>query len=102
MTAPGTKKNLRRHPGRRSLLPTNGTLTIGGQPMPASPRYDVPTERPLKAYAFDPSQGRNLGNFMTLNVRNEPLTPGPVGKYLAVIDYDASNDRYYEPVDLND
>ena len=70
--------------------------------MPRSQRYDEPTERPLKAYAFDPSHGRNLGNYMTINVRHEPLTPGPVGKYLAVIDYDASNDRYYQPVDLDD
>jgi hypothetical protein len=63
---------------------------------------DLPTERPLKAYAFDPSQGRNLGNYMTANVRYEPLQPGPVGKYLAVIDYDASNDTYYHPIDLDD
>src|SRR5437870_599037 len=70
--------------------------------MPNNTRNDAPTKRPLKAYAFDPSQGRNLGNYMTINVRNERLAPGPVGKYLCVIDYDASNDRYYEPVDLDD
>src|ERR1043166_2279769 len=70
--------------------------------MNKSQRYDKPFERPLKAYAFDPSQGRNLGNSMTVSIRHEPLLPGPIGKYLAVIDYDASNDRYYEPVDLND
>lgn len=70
--------------------------------MATAQRYDMPTERPLKAYAFDPSQGRNLGNYMTVNVRYEPLSPGPVGEYLAVIDYDASNNRYYEPVDLSD
>ncbi|HEY6045596.1 MAG TPA: hypothetical protein VIU65_03280 [Pyrinomonadaceae bacterium] len=63
---------------------------------------DFPPERPLKAYAFDPSQGKNLGNYMTANVRYEPLKPGPVGEYLAVIDYDASNDTYYLPVDLDD
>ena len=65
-------------------------------------KNDAPPERPLKAYAFDPSQGRNLGNYMTINVRNEALQPGPVGKYLVVIDYDASNDTYYEPVNLDD
>jgi hypothetical protein len=64
--------------------------------------YDTPSTRPLKAYAFDPSHGRNLGNYMTVNTRFERLEPGPVGKYLAVIDYDASNDRYYQPVDLDD
>jgi hypothetical protein len=63
---------------------------------------ELPSERPLKAYAFDPSQGKNLGNHMTVDVRYEPLRPGPVGKYVAVIDYDASNDSYYAPVDLDD
>ncbi len=69
----------------------------------------VPAERPLKAYAFDPSQGKNFGNHMTIAVKNEAaddppqrLLPGPIGKYIAVIDYDATNDVYYKPVDLND
>lgn len=77
--------------------------------MAYNPNDEAPSARPLKAYAFDPSQGRNLGNHMTVNVRNEAsddpptvLLPGPVGKYLAVIDYDASNNVYYEPVDLDD
>ena len=77
--------------------------------MPYNLNDETPAERPLKAYAFDPSQGRNLGNFMTVNVRNEAagdpptkLLPGPVGEYLAVVDYDASNNVYYEPVDLDD
>ena len=70
--------------------------------MTISQGYELPTERPLKAYAFDPSQGHNLGNYMTINVRDEKLLPGPIGRYLAVIDYDASNDCYYEPVNLND
>jgi len=63
---------------------------------------ETPAERPLKAYAFDPSQGHNLGNFMTVPVRYEPLQAGPVGEYLAVVDYDASNNTYYQPVDLDD
>ena len=62
---------------------------------------DMPPYRPLKVYAFDPSQGRNLGNYMTINVPYESLEPGPVGQYLAVIDYDVSNACYYQPVDLD-
>jgi hypothetical protein len=58
--------------------------------------------RPLKVYAFDPTQGRALGNYMTVNVRYEPLRPGPLGKYLEVHDYDATNKCYYRPVDLDD
>jgi hypothetical protein len=61
-----------------------------------------PPHRPLKVFAFDPTRGRTLGNHMTINARYEKLEPGPIGKYLAVIDYDAGNQCYYEPVDLND
>ena len=39
---------------------------------------------------------------MTVNVRYEPLRPGPSGKYLSVIDYDATNQCYYRPIDLDD
>lgn len=58
--------------------------------------------RPLKVYAFDPTWGRSLGNHMVLKVPYEPLQPGPVGSYLAVIDYDATNQCYYQSVDLDD
>jgi hypothetical protein len=58
--------------------------------------------RPLKVFAFDPSQGRKLGNHMCVHIPDEPdLKPGPVGLRIAVIDYDATNDCYYPPVDLN-
>jgi len=69
---------------------------------------DNPPTRPLKAFAFDPSRGRLLGNQMSMAVRFEELGPGPVVKDwmapdgIAVIDYDATNGVYYEPVDLND
>lgn len=60
-----------------------------------------PTVRPLKVYAFDPSAGRFLGNYMTSTVHYEKLQPGPIGKSLAVIDYDGTNKTYYTPVDLD-
>lgn len=63
---------------------------------------EKPLYRPLRVYAFDPSQGRNYGNFMTINVPYEDLEVGPVGNYLEVIDYDASNNCYYDAVNLND
>lgn len=63
---------------------------------------EMPVYRPLKVYAFDPTQGHNLGNDMTINVPYEKLAPGPVGEYLAVIDYDATNKCYYQPIDLDD
>lgn len=69
---------------------------------PKSTPIAPPAYRTLKAYAFDPSQGKYFGNYMTLNVKYEPLKPGPIGAQIAVIDYDASNDCYYEPVNLDD
>ena len=62
----------------------------------------VPTERPLKVFAFDPSAGRLLGNIMSISLNYEELEPGPVGKKLAVVDFDGSNKTYYEPVNLDD
>ncbi|MDV3277386.1 MAG: hypothetical protein LYZ69_02825 [Nitrososphaerales archaeon] len=64
-------------------------------------RSDQPLYRPLRVYAFDPTLGRTLGNYMTVNVPFEDLDKGPIGQYLEIIDYDASNDCYYPPVDLN-
>ncbi|MFI4987141.1 MAG: peptidase M4 [Alphaproteobacteria bacterium] len=63
--------------------------------------YPRPTARPLVVYGLDPSYGRRLNNYMTIKAPYEPLEPGPVGRKIAVVDYDASNGRYYEPVDLN-
>ena len=69
--------------------------------MSALDRYREPSHRPLRVYAFDPSAGRRLNNAMTISVPYEKLEPGPVGKRIAVIDYDASSERFYEPVDLD-
>src|SRR3989442_10785326 len=63
--------------------------------------YSEPNWRPLTVYAFDPNMGRKLNNYMTVKVPYEKLKPGPIGSKIAVIDYDTSNGRYYEPVDLD-
>jgi len=69
---------------------------------------EKPLTRPLKAYAFDPSRGRVLGNEMSLAVRYEDLAPGPVVEdyyrrdAIAIVDYDGANKVWYKPVDLDD
>src|SRR3954463_6665244 len=69
---------------------------------------DPPLARPLKAYAFDPSQGRLLGNEMSLAVRYQELDRGPVVRdgrchdAIAVVDYDGASATWYRPVDLDD
>lgn len=66
-----------------------------------------PARRPLRVYAFDPSRGRMLGNEMQIDVRYRRLAPGPMDRsgaadQIAVVDYDASRNTYYRPVDLDD
>jgi len=60
-----------------------------------------PRTRPIRCYAFDPSQRRFFGNEMTLHVKYEKLVPGPIGDRIAVIDYDGANKTFYKPVDLD-
>jgi hypothetical protein len=75
--------------------------------------------RKLRVYAFDPSLGKRLStsrvNEITIAIPNEMELdaqqgqadaprmpgPGPVGKYLEVVDYDPSSGLFYDPVDLD-
>ncbi len=65
-----------------------------------------PAFRKLRAYSFDPSLSLRMDtaqvNDLTYKVAWEALTPGPVGEYLEVIDYDPTVGKFYKPVDLND
>src|SRR5438045_9133303 len=57
----------------------------------------LPEWRPLKAFAYDPSRGRRLGNGMTVNIRYEKLAPGPIGDRFAVVDYDGAQRKQQGP-----
>src|SRR6185437_7669864 len=79
------------------------------QPVTASSstKLRTPARRPLRVFAFDPSRGRLLGNEMQLDVRYRKLGPGPVDlsgahDQIAVVDYDGTREKSYEPVDLDD
>src|SRR5215470_7846513 len=64
---------------------------------------EQPLERTLKVYALDPSAGNYIGNVMSIKVKwEQDLKPGPIGRTIAVIDYDGANKIYYPPIDLND
>jgi hypothetical protein len=65
-------------------------------------RLEPPAKRSLKVYAFDPTMRHALGNMLNIDVRYEPLEPGPVGERFAVVDYDGSTKKFYAPVDLDD
>lgn len=64
--------------------------------------YPRPPVRPLKIYAFDPMVGRDTRTRISVDTRNEPLGPGPLGARIAVVDYDARHQCFYTPVNLDD
>jgi|SoiMethySBSTD1v2_1073268.scaffolds.fasta_scaffold00306_63 hypothetical protein len=64
--------------------------------------YPRPPVRPLKIYASDPMVGLDVRTRISIDTRNEPLLPGPAGARIVVIDYDATHDCFYKPVDLDD
>ncbi len=64
---------------------------------------EQPSVRRLRVYALDPSAGNYIGNVMTIKIKWEKdLRPGPIGRDIAVVDYDGANKCYYPPVDLDD
>lgn len=70
---------------------------------PNRPLVRLPERRRLRTFAFDPMSTRLSGRFLVLGVRFEPgLRPGPDGRLVQVVDYDATRNQWYEPVDLND
>jgi hypothetical protein len=64
-----------------------------------------PVYRRLQGYAFDPSLSVQLDtaliNKATFKIPWEDLSPGPVGEYIEVTDYDPASGCFYEPVDLD-
>lgn len=95
-----------------------GGAGIDGEAPDMWRQRDCPVFRPMKVYAFDPSQRRALGNVLTVNVEYWPVLPGPVDRaslpsddpdapppindLLQVVDYDTTNKCFYEPVDIDD
>jgi len=65
------------------------------------PGIQPAARRPLKIFAFDPSFRRSAGNLAVVEVVNEPLEPGPFGRLVRVVDYDATKNLYYAAVDLD-
>src|SRR4051794_9230622 len=74
------------------------TLTGGNVPSVATPE-----RRRLRTFAFDPMSTRLSGRYLTLDVPFETnLQPGPCGSLLQVVDFDATRQQWYAPVDLDD
>ena len=85
--------------------PVTETADEAARPTTACPWMELeqPPVRTLKVYALDPSAGNYIGNVMSVKVKwEEDLKPGPIGRKIAVVDYDGANKRYYPPIDLND
>ena len=88
---------------RGGKRPTTSQVTTAARRSCSWMDLEDPPVRTLKVYALDPSAGNYIGNVMSVKVKwEEGLKPGPVGRKVAVVDYDGANRRYYPPVDLND
>ena len=90
--------------GGPSGAPNNVAKPAGSPPddiYAPSLKIPAPDKRPLLAFAYDPSRGQRLGNRMTVEIKYEKLSPGPIGSRFAVIDYDGGEQAYYAPVDLD-
>jgi hypothetical protein len=61
-----------------------------------------PVLRPLKIYPTDPTRGYQAARTATILVENEPLTEGPAGDRLEVVDYDGAEKTFYDQVNLDD
>lgn len=77
-------------------------------PLPKSPlarRTALPFRR-IRIYAFDPSASLDLQlavvNEATVQLDGEPLDPGPIGEYVAVVDVDPASGGFYAPIDLDE
>jgi hypothetical protein len=68
---------------------------------PADFSYEAPERRPMKIYSSDPLVANGAATIAQITVPNEPLGPGPSGRRLVVVDYDATNKVYYPPIDLD-
>jgi len=67
------------------------------------PGIRPPDRRVLRAFAFDPMTSRLSGQFLSINIPFEhDLEPGPNGDLVQVVDYDATRDCWYQPIDLDD
>lgn len=62
--------------------------------------YLYPARRPLHVFPFDPMIDR-AGRCVVADVSYEKLNLGPSGRLIEVVDYDATRDHFYEPVDLD-
>ncbi|HEY8281990.1 MAG TPA: hypothetical protein VIG28_05870 [Leifsonia sp.] len=68
-----------------------------------TPPMAAPSRRQLRIYAFDPMSTRLSGRYLALDVHFESdLEPGPSGELVQVVDYDATHDAWFGPLDLND
>jgi hypothetical protein len=91
--------------GRRAVAVTQAAF-VPGDTIKRRVRTPPRPARRLRAYALDPSVGKNLAsldlNETTLSIPWEKLRAGPVGEYVEVIDVDPASNKVYEPVDLDD
>ena len=68
-----------------------------------APVVPTPERRRLHTFAFAPMSTRLSGRYLVVDVPFEAsLQPGPCGSLVQVVDFDATRNQWYQPVDLDD
>ncbi|WP_209427800.1 S8 family serine peptidase [Pararhodobacter sp. SW119] len=92
-------------PAARLSLPGEDAIRRRQLEHALDPPLDPPPRRRLKVFAFDPVLGTDLAtlrlNQAVLSIPWEALEPGPVGRYLEIVDIDPPSRLAYAPVDLD-
>lgn len=94
------------------MKPTKQQTALEPEPEVQKHSTPRPVYRRLRGYAFDPSLSVHLDtaviNEITYKVDWEDsgddngLMPGPIGRYIEVVDYDPASKCFYAPINLND
>lgn len=95
-------------PGRPGLEAAPAPSTPSDLVPPIRPEPPEPPCRRLRVFSFDPLLATNLDGLEIAELRlgipweqGASLTPGPVGEYLEVVDYDPASRAFYHPLDLS-
>ncbi|MBI1344885.1 hypothetical protein GC163_01200 [bacterium] len=91
-----------------AAAPEQGLARAEMEPVSSRPVHAPPPTRRLRVYSFDPLLAQSLDTLkisvLTIDVPWEDamsLSEGPIGEYVAVIDYDPAGDCFYHPINLS-
>ncbi|MFN8638043.1 MAG: hypothetical protein U0360_00955 [Dehalococcoidia bacterium] len=101
LAANGVPMTTRRRATPRGRSPAEpGPAVPAGPPRESRSTARTPARRPLRVLPSDPMVDRS-GRSVVADLPYERVEPGPAGRLIEVIDYDAVRDCYYAPIDVD-